>query len=418
MSDRIRAIEAMEILGSTGRPTVEVRLVTESGIEVESSVPTGTSKGRYEACEVYDGGTRFRGFGVRKAVSNVTEIIAPALKGKSVLEQREIDQLMMELDGTPNKGQLGSNAILATSIAVAKAGAKAAGLPPYLYLGGVRAVRLPAPAATVIAGGEYSPASIEFEDYILCFDGFESFPEALEALAETHYALGKALSKSFGVVPDVCGAWAPPLRSSEEAFEYMLRAAKDVGCDDRISLGLDIAATELFDEKSGMYDLNGRSVTVREFEAYIVELARSFPLRYIEDPFHEDAFDDFSAITQLLPDRMIVGDDIFVTNIGRLQQGIEKKAGNAMLMKINQIGTVTEAIDAAFFAREHGYDVAASVRSNETNDPFQADVAVAVGAPLMKIGSPVRGERNAKYNRLLNISRELGAKARFAKRTL
>jgi len=415
MNDRIKIISAMEILGSTGRPTVQVNLLTEKGIRVDASVPTGTSKGKYEACEVYDGGKRFRGFGVKKAVSNVNEVISPVLQGMPVSCQRQIDRTLIELDGTPNKSRLGSNAILAVSIAVAKAGAEAAGLSPYAFLGGVGAVRLPAPAATIIAGGEYSPATLDFEDYIMCFDGFDSYEDALEALAETHYALGKELRRAFGIIPDVCGAWAPPVRSTEEAFEYMLKAAAEAGCEKKVSLGLDIAATELFNREENTYALNGKRVNPEEFGSYIIELTKHFPLRYIEDPFHEDAFEDFSKITQALPEKMIVGDDLFVTNISRLEVGIKNKAGNAMLMKVNQIGSVTETLDTTVFARENGYEVAASVRSNETNDSFQADVAVAVGAPLMKIGSPVRGERNAKYNRLLQIAYELGNGARFSK---
>lgn len=414
MKSVIEMIRAREILSGPGRPTVEVELTTNDGIRVEASVPSGTSKGKYEAWEVYDGGERFRGLGVKKAAENVNREIAPKLIGENVFAQRRIDNLMIELDGTKNKQRLGGNAILAVSLAVAKAGAAAAGLPLYRYLGGLGSVRLPVPLATVISGGKHSPSSLDFEDYLLIFDGFTSFADALEALVEIRYILGKNLQKKFGLVADDGGALAPPLSDTPQAFDLMLEAVEQAGYGGKVALGLDAAASDLYLEDRGLYNVGGREMEPAELIDYYISLAKQYPLVFIEDPFDQDDFVSFAKLTAALPDRKIVGDDLFVTNPERIKMGIEQKAGNTLLLKVNQIGTVSEAYDAGILALQNGLAVTVSLRSSDTNDSFIADLAVALGAEQIKLGSPVRGERNAKYNRLLKIEAELGSAVRFA----
>lgn len=416
MKDAIKWIEAREILSGAGRPTVEVELITDKGIKVEASVPSGTSKGKYEAYEVYDGGKRFWGLGVKKAVDNVNQLIAPKIIGRDPLKQREIDHFLLELDGTENKKRLGGNGILAVSLAVAKAGAEVSGLPLYAYLGGLGATRLPVPIATVIAGGKRSPSALDFEDYILVFNGFTNFSEALEALVETRYILAKNLEKKFGSIPDVGGALSPAITDSTEAFDLMMEAVEHAGYGGRVALGLDIAGNDLLIEEKGLYKVGDREMDVYELSEYYITLAKKYPLLYIEDPFEEDDFDSFARLTAALPDHQIVGDDLFVSNPARLRLGIEKKAGNTLLLKVNQIGTVSESCDAGLLAMRNNYSVTVSLRSSDTNDSFIADLAVGLGAGQIKLGSPVRGERNAKYNRLLKIEKELGTMAGFAGR--
>ena len=411
---RIKQIKALEILSSAGRPTVQATVITDTGIEGVASVPIGTSKGKYEAKMLYDGGKRYGGFGVRKAVANIEQHIAPRLIGKEVVRQREIDELLIEMDGTEDKSKLGCNAILAVSLAVARAGARSSSLPLYRYLGGPEANRLPVPAATVIAGGEYSPSPLDFEDYILVFHGFTTFSEALESLVNTYFCLGKLLHEKYEIVPNIPGgAYAPLTRDTEEAFEFMLKAIEKAGYSGKISLGLDVAGSDLYDEKNGCYKIKGQEMTADELAEYYINLIKSYPVVYLEDPFHQDDFESFARLTSALPKIQIVGDDLFVTNPARIKQGIEKKACNAILLKINQIGTLSEACDAASLAKRHNYDITVSMRSSDTNDSFIADFALAIGARQMKAGSPVSGERNAKYNRLLEIEQELGSEAKF-----
>ncbi len=414
MTAVIRSIEAYEILTGPGRPTVEVELTTDSGIQVTASVPSGTSTGSHEAKALFDGGTRFRGYGVRRAVENVNGIIAPALLGEGVTCQEKIDRQLIDMDGTPNKEKLGGNAILAVSLAVAKAGAASLGLPLYRYLGGFGANRLPVPIATLIAGGNHSPAPLDFEDYLIGLDGFTDFVSAVEALSEIHHCLGSLLTKQYGDVPNSGGAYAPPLSGNAEAFEKILEAVEKAGCTGRVSLGLDAVGNDLYLPEKGRYRVSGRELDVDEYIAYFLELTRAYPLELIEDPFHEDDFDSQAKLTALLPTKRIVGDDLFVTNSARLSQGIRCKAGNTLLLKVNQAGTVSEAFQAGMLAKRNDFGVIVSLRSNDTNDSFIADLAVALGAERIKLGGPVRGERNAKYNRLLQIERQLGAGALFA----
>ncbi len=414
MREVIRTIEAYEILTGPGRPTVEVELTTVSGVLVTASVPSGTSTGAYEAKSIFDGGTRFRGYGVRKAVENVNRIIAPALCGEEVTNQARIDRRLIELDGTLNKEKLGGNAILPVSLAVAKAAAACLKMPLYRYLGGVGANRLPAPIATVIAGGAHSPAPLDFEDYMVNLDGFGDFSSAVEALASIHHHLGDLLTRRYGDVPNSGGAYAPPLNGTDQAFETILEAVEKAGCSGRVSLGLDIVGTDLFLPEKGRYQISGKEMGVDEYISYLVELTKRYPLQLLEDAFHEDDYESQAKLAALLPGKAIVGDDLFATNTSRLSRGVADRAGNTLLLKVNQAGTVTEALQAGTLARNNGFGVIVSLRSNDTNDDFIADLAVAMGAGKIKLGGPVRGERNAKYNRLLRIERQLGAEALFA----
>lgn len=405
--DVIKKIIAYEVLNARGKPTVEVEVTTSSGNIGVASVPSGTSKGKYEAHELYDGEKRYQGYGVRKAVKNINKEINSALWGKNILNQQEIDQIMIDLDGTKNKERLGGNAILAVSVATAKAGALSAGMPLYRYLGGLKAIKLPDIVATVISGGKFSPSGLEFEDYLYILKGFNSFSDSLEALVEMRYLLEKQFKKRYGLVSEDGGALAPPLASTEEAFEYMLDAARQVGCENNISLGLDVAANELYNKENALYSTKAGLMNSDELIEYYKKLCRDYPLTFIEDPFEQDEFDSFTKLTKELPKVQIVGDDLFVTNVERLQIGIEKKCANTLLLKVNQIGTVSEAIKAGLLAQSHNLDITASLRSGETTDDFIADMAVGIGARQIKLGSPVRGERNSKYNRLLKIEYEL-----------
>lgn len=414
MEDRIDHIQAREILTGTGRPTVEVQLTTTGGIRVAASVPSGTSKGRYEAFELYDGGTRFRGRGVRKAIENIHRHIAPALKNKPVTHQSEIDSILIELDGTPGKSRFGGNALLPVSVACAKAGALACGSPCFQYLGGISAKHLPIPVATVLAGGEHAPSPLPFEDYLLIPHGFDSFGDSLEALVECRLVLGEKLSEKFGLVPEVGGALSPPIPRTEQAFGLLLNEVESLGFGGKISLGLDAAANELYLPDREAYRIGDEFLTADQLFDYYASLVKNFPFHYLEDPFHQDDFSGFASLTSKLEGIWVVGDDLFASHPARITEGIRRRAGNALLLKINQIGTVTESLLAAHLASTNRMKVAVSVRSNETNDDFIAHFAVGIGAHLIKLGSPVRGERNAKYNCLWGIEKELGKRAAYA----
>lgn len=414
MTDAIKEIRAREILSTAGRPTVEVVLSTEQGIRETASVPSGTSKGQYEAFELHDGGKRYRGVGVRKAVENVNKHIAPAIIGKRFQNQSEIDQTLLELDGTPNKSKLGGNAILPVSVACAKAGAKAGGLPCYRYLGDGETVQLPVPLATVIAGGKHSPSTLDFEDYLFVVSGFHSFDEASEALVEARLTLGNLLEKKFGPIPEDGGALAPPITDSRQAFDLMLEAIDRSGNNEQITLGLDVAANEFHLRDENRYQVAGKKMTTDELISHYENLVSEYPLVYIEDPFHEDDYAAFSRLTSRLPDIRIVGDDLYASNPLRIKQGALNSATNALLLKINQIGTVSEAKTAAEIAKANHMAITVSVRSRETNDDFISDFSVAVGADQIKLGSPLRGERIAKYNRLLAIEQDARGRVSFA----
>lgn len=407
MSVKIEQIYAREILNSRGKPTVEVEMTCTNGLTVAASVPSGTSTGKYEALEIYDGGSRYHGKGTRKAVENVNQILAPAVIGMDVTDQRKIDRRLIELDGTKQKSRLGGNAILGVSLVAARAGALALGLPLYRYLGGLSATRLPNVMSTVISGGAFSPSGLEFEDYLYVLDGFSSFHDQMEAISDMRALLQKRCAEKYGVIAEDGGALAPPMSSTEEAFETMLSVARQVGCEKHVFLGLDVAANELFDAQKSCYNMKSGCMEAERLIEYYQQLCRNYPLLYIEDAFHEDDWLHFSQLTSLLPEKQIVGDDLFATNDERLKMGIEKKAANTLLLKVNQIGTVSEALKTAAMAKNNRFEITASLRSGETNDTFQADLAVAVGAKQMKLGSPVRGERNGKYNRLMRIEDDL-----------
>lgn len=408
--DRIAAIKGREILNAKGRPTVEAQLITERGIRVTASVPSGTSRGKYEAFELYDGEPRHNGRGARKAAENISTEICRALAGMDVADQEAIDRTLCRLDGTPDKHRLGGNALLAASVAAAKAGAASTNQPVYRYLG-QKDIRpaLPDILATVIAGGVFSTSGMEFEDYMAVFHGFSSFPEELDALCELRFSLEKALRGRYGDFPEDGGALAAPCASSREAFRWILDTAESLGYAGNVSLGLDVAASELWEPDRCVYRMGeDRCLSTSQMISYYCGLCGEFPLTLIEDGLDQDDFNGFAELSGALPCVQIVGDDLFATNPERLRKGIERRSANAVLLKINQIGTVTEAIKTARTASENGMDVIVSLRSGETADDFIADLAVAVGARQIKLGSPVRMERNVKYNRLLEIWQELG----------
>ena len=408
--DRIIKVTGREILNAKGKPTVEAKVYTESGIITSASTPSGTSKGKYEAHELYDGGTRYDGYGTRTACKLINTEINNALCGMDVTDQRLIDKTMCDLDGTPNKERLGGNAIIAVSMAAAKAGAMAQKKPLYRTLKAETTPKLPDIIATVISGGEYSPSGLEFEDYLYIFHGYETFAQMLEDLTKTRKHLEKILVKEYGSFPEDGGALAPPVKTSEEAFDWMLRAAEEMGCREHVSLGLDVAAGELYDGETGKYKAMGSLVTKEELTDHYIELCAKYPLTYIEDPFDQDDFDAHANLKRLAPSgTQIIGDDLFVTNTGRLKTGIEHNSATTLLLKVNQIGTVTEAIAANDMAVNAGMDVTVSMRSGDTPEDFIADLSVAVNARQIKLGSPVRAERTSKFNRLLEIEEELNA---------
>ncbi len=410
----IESIDALEILSGSGRPTVGVTLRASSGIEVESSVPSGTSSGVHEVFELVDGGGRYRGRGVRKAAENVRSVIAPALFGLPIDDQQRIDDTLRSLDGTQDLRHLGANAVLAVSMAAARAGAASRGVALYRYLGAPERAVLPVPIATVLAGGMHSPSPLEIEDYMLIPNGFSRFSDALLALWETRTVLEEILVSRYGPIPDVGGALAPPLADSRAALAVMLEAAERAGYGGMMQLGVDVAASAFYDRAAATYALEGRSRTRADMVGYFHALASEFPLQFIEDAFEEDDFEGFRLLTEALPDHEIVGDDLFVSNAARIEAGIRAGAANAVLLKVNQIGTVSGILAAAQAAVKGSFALTVSLRSSDTNDSFIADLAVAIGARRIKLGSPVRGERNAKYNRLLAIEHELGAEASLA----
>ncbi len=413
-ADSIAAVEGLEVLSGSGRPTVSATVRTERGFEAVSSVPSGTSKGTYEAVELVDGGDRYRGLGVRRAVDMIDRVIAPALIGMPVADQARVDAALLELDGTPNLSHLGGNAVLAASLAAARAGALSRGVPLYEHLGGAGRTQLPVPIATVLAGGPHSPSRLEIEDYILIPDGFMRFADAVEAILEVRIVLEELLCAKYGQVPDVGGALAPPIADTREAFTLMLEASDRAGYGDRMSLGVDVAASAFYQRAEDRYMLAGASRTRDDVVEYFRSLVAEFPLVFLEDAFDEDDFEGFRAMTAALPGLDIVGDDLFASNAARIAIGIERGAANAVLLKVNQIGTVSGALAAARLASDAGLSVTVSLRSSDTNDSFIADLAVGVAAKRIKLGSPLRGERNAKYNRLLAIEHQLGERARLA----
>ena len=409
----IATVHARQILDSRGNPTVEVDVVLDSGALGRAAVPSGASTGVHEAVELRDGGPEYGGKGVTGAVGNVRGEIAEAVRGRDAADQPELDRALVELDGTPNKGRLGANAILGVSLAVAKAAAADAGVSLFRYLGGEEANMLPVPMLNVINGGVHAQNSIDLQEFMVVPAGAESFAEALRIGAETFHALRGVLHErglATGVGDE--GGFAPDLTSSEGAIEAILEAAERAGHRDHVAIALDPASTEFF--RDGVYRFEGREADGAAMGDFYEGLAERYPLVSIEDGLAEDDWASWRALTERLGDRLqLVGDDLFVTNVERLRRGIEEGVANSILVKVNQIGTLTETLDAIALARANGYSAVISHRSGETEDTTIADLAVATGAGQIKTGAPSRTDRVAKYNQLLRIEEELGPRARY-----
>jgi enolase len=414
---RIEGIRALELLDSRGNPTVGALVRLESGVERLALAPSGASTGAHEAVELRDGGRRFLGKGVAKAVENVNGLIAPELLGMDAFDQAELDRAMIELDGTPNKARLGANAILAVSLAAARAVADTLDVPLYRYLGGPSARTLPVPMMNVINGGQHADNRVDMQEFMLAPVGFQTFREALRAGVETFHHLKKVLSRrGYDTNVGDEGGFAPDLKSNQEAIEVILEAIEKAGYvpGDQIAIGLDPASTEFCDDGRYRLEAEGLTLTPEEMIDYWRAWVERYPIISIEDALAEDDWSGWERLTETLGNRtQLVGDDLFVTNVERLRRGIDSRVGNAILVKVNQIGTLTEALDAIELAKAHGYRTMISHRSGETEDSFIADLAVAVNAGQIKTGSASRSDRLAKYNRLLMIEDELGAGARY-----
>jgi enolase len=412
---KIEKIHAREILDSRGNPTVEVDVFTPKGLG-RASVPSGASTGTNEALELRDADpNRYGGKGVLTAVKNVNTIIQKELLGFDVRNQREIDELMIELDETANKSNLGANAILGVSIAVAKAAADSINIPLYRYFGGSNAFTLPVPTMNVLNGGKHAGNELAIQEFMVQPKGAETFYEALQIGADIYHVLGKILENKYGRSSTNVGyegGYAPKMSESAEALDSLVQAIEEAGyTESEVTIGLDAAASEFYEDE--FYTIDGKKLSAPELMDYYVELVNSYPILSIEDPFYEEAFEDFEALTNELWDTIIVGDDLFVTNIERLSKGVDMGAANALLLKINQIGTLSEAFDAASMASRNGYTVIVSHRSAETEDTTISDLSVAIGAEMIKTGAPARGERTAKYNQLLRIEEDLGEVAHY-----
>jgi enolase len=408
---RIADVRARQILDSRGNPTVEVDIVLKSGAHGRAAVPSGASTGVHEAVELRDGGDAYGGKGVTNAVANAAGEIADAVRGMKADDQEALDRRLIELDGTPNKARLGANAILGVSLATAKAAAAEAGRPLYRYLGGKGAKTLPVPMLNVINGGVHAANSIDLQEFMVVPVGADSFAGALQIAAEVYHALQKVL-KEQGLATAVGdeGGFAPDLPSSEAAIEAILEAAERAGHRENVALALDPASSEFFSD--GIYRFEGREAQPAELADFYADLVERFPIVSLEDGNAEDDWDGWKRTTELLGERIqLVGDDIFVTNPERLQLGIERGVANSILIKVNQIGTLTETIEAVRLAHEHGYTTVISHRSGETEDATIADLAVALGVGQIKTGAPARSERVAKYNQLLRIEEELRDRA-------
>jgi enolase len=409
----IAQIRARQILDSRGNPTVEVDVRLESGATGRAAVPSGASTGVHEAVELRDGGEAYGGKGVTQAVANVDGEIAAAVTGMDASEQNELDRRLIELDGTPNKGRLGANAILGVSLAAAKAAAAEAGQPLFRYLGGEAASVLPVPMMNVINGGVHAANSIDLQEFMVVPVGAGSFAEALRIGAETYHALKQVLSaRGLATAVGDEGGFAPDLPSSEEAIMAILEAAERAGHRERVAIALDPASSEFFSD--GAYRFEGRTARPDEMAGFYAGLVDRFPIVSLEDGNAEDDWEGWQTTTQLLGERIqLVGDDVFVTNAERLREGIAKGVANSVLVKVNQIGTLTETIEAVRLAQAAGYTAVISHRSGETEDATIADLAVALGTGQIKTGAPARTDRVAKYNQLLRIEEELGAKAQY-----
>ncbi len=412
----ITRVWAREVLDSRGNPTVEAEVTLAGGGFGRALVPSGASTGALEANELRDGGDRYGGKGVQRAVDNVNNTIAPALVGVDATRQEAIDQRMLDLDGTPNKANLGANAILGVSMAVARAASAGLGLPLYRYLGGTSARVLPVPCLNVLNGGAHAANSVDIQEFMLVPGGFPSYKESLRAGVETYQALKKVLA-GRGLTTNVGdeGGFAPNLPADKAALELLSEAVEAAGykLGEEISFALDVAATELY--RAGRYELDGRQLTSGEMVEYLSDLVDEFPLVSIEDGLAEDDWDGWKALTEQLGDKtQLVGDDLLVTNVDLVQRAIDQDVANAVLIKVNQIGSLSETLHAIELGVENQYGMMISHRSGETEDSFISHLAVATNAGQIKTGAPARGERTAKYNQLLRIEEALGDEARFA----
>jgi len=416
---KIQRIRAREVLDSRGQPTVEVDVTLKNGVRGRATVPSGASTGLHEAVELRDGGKRYLGKGVARAVAHVNEKIAPRLRGKEARDQAAIDQIMLDLDDSPNKGKLGANAILGASLAVAHAQATAQGISLYRYLGGSGAKTLPVPMLNVLNGGAHADNNVDIQEFMIVPHGMRSFADALRSAAEIYQTLKKVLhDRSLSTSVGDEGGFAPRVKSNSEAIELLLEAIAQSGykAGSQVALALYAAASEFYDDGKYVFKKSdgqsrGRDEMVNLYEDWV----RQYPIVSIEDGFAEDDWEGWRVMTQALGKKIqLVGDDVFVTNRVRLQRGIDAGVANSILVKVNQIGSLTETLETMKLAKESGYTTVISHRSGETEDVTIADLAVATNAGQIKTGAPCRGERTAKYNQLLRIEEELGKRAVYA----
>ena len=417
---KISSVKAREILDSRGNPTVEAEVLLDNGSLGRASVPSGASTGMYEACELRDGDAAYLGKGVRKAVDNVNRVIAPALMGMDALDQTGIDRRLIELDGTDNKSRLGANAILAVSLAAAKAAAASMGMSLYRYIGGSHANVLPVPMMNILNGGAHAANNVDIQEFMIMPVSAKSFREALRMCAEVFHILKDVLRDKGVSVSGVGdeGGYAPNLKKDEDALEAIVEAIERAGYvpGADFMIAIDAASSEWFVEETGLYHLpkSGRKLSRRQMVAMWKRLAAKYPIISLEDGMGENDWEGWAMLTKELGNRVqLVGDDLFVTNTGRLSEGIDKGIANAILIKVNQIGTLTQTLEAIRMANRAGYPAIISHRSGETEDAFIADLCVAVNAGQIKTGAPSRSERVAKYNQLLRIEEELGSSAQY-----
>ena len=412
----IEAVGAREILDSRGNPTVEVEVALDDGTIGRAAVPSGASTGQFEAVELRDGGKRYLGKGVQKAVAAVNSALGPALAGFDADDQRAVDQAMLDLDGTENKAKFGANAILGVSLAVAKAAAESARLPLFRYVGGPNAHLLPVPMMNILNGGAHADSNVDIQEFMVAPIGAASFSEALRTGAEVYHSL-KAVLKAEGLSTGLGdeGGFAPSLESNRAALDLIVTAIEKAGyaVGSEVALALDVASSEFCENAS--YTFEGETKTAAEMADYYAELVDAYPIVSIEDPLDENDWEGWIALNERLGDKVqLVGDDLFVTNVARLTRGIEEGAANALLVKVNQIGSLTETLDAVELAHRHGFASMMSHRSGETEDVTIADLAVATNCGQIKTGAPARSDRVAKYNQLLRIEELLGTSARYA----
>jgi len=416
--DEIVAVKAREVLDSRGNPTVEAEVTLSTGVTATAIVPSGASTGKFEALELRDGNKDYYlGKGVTKAVNNVNNIIEKEIVGLNAFDQVNVDKTMLELDGTENKDNLGANAILAVSMAVARAAANSLGLPLYKYLGGVNAKVLPVPMMNIVNGGQHADNNLDIQEFMIMPAGFDTFKDALRAGAEIFHNL-KSILKKEGHITAVGdeGGFAPNLNSNEEAIKYIIRAIESAGYEPgkQVFIAMDAAASEFYNEETKKYSVDGKEMSGEELANYYISLIEKYPVKSLEDPFDQEDWEAYSNFTAKVRDKVqVVGDDLYVTNVKRLQKGIDLKASNSILIKLNQIGTVTETLDSIELALKNNMTAVVSHRSGESEDTFISDLVVATNAGFIKTGSLSRTDRIAKYNQLLRIEEELDRTAQY-----